>query len=84
MNYDVSFFNAAKKGDINLVKELIDEGSTSFGIAMAFAAREGHIDMVKFLMDCGGISKIDNAKRYQCIIISLRNNNLKFNNAVCR
>jgi hypothetical protein len=51
-------FDAAKRGDINTVKDLIDKGANvnemgSQLTALAMAASQGHVDVAKLLVDKG-------------------------------
>ena len=58
INFNIAMIDAAKKGDINTVKSLIEKGANKLDSAMESAFENGHLDIVKLMIEKGA-KKLD-------------------------
>lgn len=65
-NYDEIMSEAAYRGNIELVKIMLNLGATKYNSAMINAAYTGHIDIVRLMIDRGA-TKFEKAIGYAAI-----------------
>jgi len=53
LNYNEAMIIAAKNGHIDIVKLMLEKGTTNYNEAMIIAAKNGHIDIVKLMLEKG-------------------------------